>query len=258
MLTVAAQGQERKTVRGAVGKGYSTDMKDAYRQARMNAQDQAYKQAGGYDVVHSVAATMLSTNSNELNYFDQYMEIGTVMMDAYVQITKEDSVCTFKNGLIECVVTIDAKVDVGDKRDETFTFILDDNIKKGPVFRDNDVVSFTVIPNQDCYLRVVAYNGMEGAESKCQVIYPEFSGQDGKLKKGTEQKVRFGIQKEYNNINVEQLCLFVIIHKKDIQPFAIPYEEEKSVREFWHWYTKSTKPSNTYMEMLVVNVINKK
>lgn len=166
-LFICGQAQKPKTVTvKAQGIAYIFDNitpEQATDKALANAKIEALKKANVPENIYSVTLVNLGSSENEFSEISS--ELGKISIDGLVLI-KNKSVSTKvkeDNKTIEVVVDIVADVVVEKQKiDPTFTLKIEGLNKT--TYRDNEPLTFSVFPYQDCYIRVFWLNhSLKGA-----------------------------------------------------------------------------------------------
>lgn len=160
-LVLSGWAQKPKTVTvEARGTSYVFDNitpDQATERALYAAKIEALKQANVPENVYSVTLVNIENSGNEFSEISS--ELGKISIDGLV-LVKKKTVNKFvheDNNPIEIIVDITAEVMV-EKQTEDKTFTLKIGGLDKTTYRENENLTFTILPYKDCYVRVFWFN----------------------------------------------------------------------------------------------------
>lgn len=152
-VTLFAQKSVRVKASGSWVLSQEITLEQAEDKALMEAKKEALRKAGVPENVYAVSLLSLGNNSTE--FYDISSELGRISIDGRVRIidkTIEKKVDPGSNMVI-CNANITAEVFM-DETEADPTFVLKVDGLKSEAYREKELLTFSVLPYQDCYLRI--------------------------------------------------------------------------------------------------------
>lgn len=247
ILCTLVFAQKPKTVKvEATGEWVmSADMtlEQAKEKALFEAKKEALRMAEVQENIYSVSLLYLGSGDNQ--FTEIASELGKISIDGVVLVKEMNTelVSDKKSGINKMVVTIKAEV-IKESQESDPEFLLDvKGIKSNP-YKENENLSFSVIPYKDCFIRVFwftsSFNGSGDMIFPYKDFYNDLPFETQKMyifpltdpKFVKTQMMDYTIYKEKQDVIEHNIILIVALKNQ------IPYTGEVTYQNVIHWLSR--------------------